>query len=92
MVKEALCARRLLLDDVIELVPDCAKTARVYDVIQWAPGFGRTKAEQALKRLREPGSRRLGDLSKRRRRELILILAQANRRALWGAAHREYIC
>jgi hypothetical protein len=92
MVKEALADRRLLLDDVIELVPDCARTARVYDVIQWAPGFGRVKAEQALKRLREPGHRRLGDLNRRQRRELILILARSNRQALWGAAHREYIC
>lgn len=92
MLKEGLAAGHLRLDDLIELCPHGVKTARAFDVITWAPYFGETKAERAMKRLGEPFHRRLGDLSRRRRRELILVIARDSSRALWGAAHREYVC
>jgi hypothetical protein len=92
MLKEALAERRVYLDDLLELCPDGLMTARAYDVITWAPYFGPVKAQRALKRIGEPMHRRLGDMPRRRRRELVYVIAKDYSRALWGAAHREYIC
>lgn len=92
MLKEALVARRLFLDDVIMLMPPGASTARAFDVITWAPYFGRVKAERLLKRLGEPMHRQLDHMPRQRRRELVALITRENPKALYGAAHREYIC
>lgn len=92
MLKESLHRRDIRLDDVLEICPDCAANARVFDVIQWAPFFGETKAKAAMKRLGEPEHRLLGHMTRERRRELVRVLARSNRKALWGAAHRDYLC
>jgi hypothetical protein len=45
-----------------------------------------------MKRLGEPEHRLLGHMTRERRRELVRVLARSNRKALWGAAHRDYLC
>ncbi len=91
-LKARLATREVLLDDLLEAPPPCILTATVFEVITWAPGFGRRKAEAALRRLREPDGRTVGALSKRRRLELIDLLGRHNGRALRGAAYADYLC
>lgn len=92
-IKDKLARRELLLDDVLEQpIPRCLANMRVVDLIASARGFGQPKAKRVIKRFRHPESRRLGSLSKPQRVELVLLLARHNGQALYGAAHREYIC
>lgn len=92
VLKERMARREVLLDDILQAPPECALTATVFDVIRWAPFFGETKARAALRRLGEPEHRLLGHMTRRRRLALIQIIGRHNPKALWGAAHRDYIC
>lgn len=92
-IKDKLATRELLLDDVLEREPpECLQTMRLGDLIAAAYGFGPTKAKAALRRLRYSETRQVGSLSKRERRAVVAMLAKYNGRALYGAAHREYVC
>lgn len=62
------------------------------DVIAWAPFFGPVKASAAMRSLGEAEHRLLGHMTRQRRQELVKVLARRNSKALWGAAHREYVC
>lgn len=62
------------------------------EVITWAPAFGKIKAERIVRTLHEPQHRRLGDLTRSRRKELVQTIGRLYPEALWGAAWRDYVC
>src|SRR6266852_2274176 len=70
-LKKELASGRVRIEDVLAQPPDCAKTAKVQDLLLAVPKVGPARAARFLRRCRIAPSKTVGGMTERQRDELI---------------------
>jgi hypothetical protein len=70
-LKKELASGRVRIEDVLAWPPDCAKTAKVQDLLLAVPKVGPARAARFLSRCRIASSKTVGGMTERQRGELI---------------------
>ena len=72
-LKKELASGRVRIEDVLARPPECAKTAKVQDLLLVVPKVGPARVARFLRRCRIAPSKTVGGMSERQRGELIEI-------------------
>ena len=73
-LKKDLAAGRAQIEEVLGQPPAFAATAKVYDLLRAAPGFGPARTTRSLARCQIPYAKTAAGLSERQRHVLIALL------------------
>lgn len=69
--------RHVLLMETIAEPPKCVESMVLYDLLVTTFGIGRVRAEEYMRIIRVGAAKQLGDMSKRQREDLVMLVERA---------------